>query len=88
MGPGEGRQRALSVIREEDPKSLAAAIPVASREARLRIRPLADRIICLRTPEDFRSVSQFTLSFPRLGDEEVRQSLEKRSVRASDQRPG
>ena len=88
MATGSTMAAALQFLREKNPAILVAAVPVASREALDRIRPLADRIICLRAPEDFSSVSQFYDSFPQVGDEEVRQILEKRPVRTSGQPPG
>lgn len=88
MATGSTMAAALQFLREKNPAILVAAVPVASREALDRIRPLADRIICLWAPEDFSSVSQFYDSFPQVGDEEVRLILEKRPVRASGQPPG
>jgi len=88
MATGSTLAAALQFLREKNPATLVAAVPVASREALDRIRPLADRIICLWAPEDFSSVSQFYESFPQVGDEEVRRILEKRPVRASGQPPG
>ncbi|MGC8530040.1 MAG: hypothetical protein ACP5OP_07575 [Leptospirillia bacterium] len=70
---------ALRFLREKKPKILVVATPVASREALDRIRPLAARIICLRIPERFFSVSQFYEFFPQVGDEEVRQFLGKKA---------
>jgi predicted phosphoribosyltransferase len=79
MATGATMAAALCFLREKNPKILVVATPVASREALDRVRPLADRIICLRTPERFLSVSQFYEFFPQVGDEEVRQILGKRS---------
>ena len=78
MATGATMASALRFLREKNPKILVAATPVASREALERIRPLADRILSLRTPERFLSVSEFYESFPQIGDEEVRRILAKK----------
>ena len=78
MATGATMASALRFLREKKPKILVAAVPVASREALDRIRPLADRTVSLLTPERFLSVSQFYESFPQVGDEEVRRILEKK----------
>jgi putative phosphoribosyl transferase len=35
------------------------------------VRPYADEVVCLETPEDFRAVGQFYRQFPQVEDEAV-----------------
>lgn len=66
---------ALKAIRALDPKRLICAVPVAPPEALESLRTVADEVICLETPFDFRAVGQFYLSFPQVEDAEVKTIL-------------
>jgi predicted phosphoribosyltransferase len=46
-------------------------VPVASAEALELVRPLADEVICLDTPEFFHAVGQVYRDFRQVGDDEV-----------------
>lgn len=62
---------ALHSMRARDPKRLICAVPVASPEAVGKVRPYADEVVCLQTPEFFRAVGQFYRIFPQVDDDEV-----------------
>lgn len=62
---------ALHSVRKRQPKQLVCAVPVSSRSALEKVRPLADEVVCLHAPQDFGSVGQFYLDFPQVEDEEV-----------------
>jgi len=62
---------ALHWILHQKPARLIVAIPVAAREALEKVKKLADEIVCLALPEDFRSVGEYYDSFPQITDEEV-----------------
>lgn len=68
---------ALCAVRASTPSYLVCAIPVAPREALSRVAPYADQVVCLKTPEDFFSVSENYWLFPQVDDEEVRGILKK-----------
>lgn len=71
MATGSTMEAALHFVRKKNPAELVVALPVAPPEALDRIRPLADRVVCLRVPEDFRAVGQYYASFPQVGDDEA-----------------
>ena len=54
-------------------EELGAALrgPVAAPDSLEAIRPYADEVVCLATPEDFRAVGQFYRHFEQVEDEEV-----------------
>ncbi|WP_291010873.1 phosphoribosyltransferase family protein [Hydrogenophaga sp.] len=62
---------ALHSLRERHPTRLICAVPVASRDALDRVRPLADEVVCLLAPEDFQAVGQYYRRFPQVEDDEV-----------------
>jgi predicted phosphoribosyltransferase len=46
-------------------------VPVAAAQSLEQVRPYADELVCLETPEGFMAVGQFYRSFPQVEDEEV-----------------
>ena len=62
---------ALHAMRARGPQRVICAIPVASSEAVDKVRPYADEVVCLATPEFFYAVGQFYRSFPQVDDDEV-----------------
>ncbi len=65
----------IDLVRRDKPKRIIVATPVSSPKALQKIEEQADEVICLTTPEDFRSVSQFYESFEQVTDEEVMDKL-------------
>ena len=72
---------ALHAMRARGPRRLVCAVPVASAEAVEKVRPYADEIVCLETPEFFYAVGQFYRSFAQVGDDEVIALLEPNAGR-------
>ena len=62
---------ALHAIRAREPARLICAIPVAPSDTLDRVTELADEVICLQVPADFRSVGQFYQHFPQVEEDEV-----------------
>lgn len=62
---------ALHGLREQKPARLVCAVPVAPPETLEKVRPLADEVLCLQTPEWFQAVGQFYRYFDQVEDEEV-----------------
>jgi len=62
---------ALHGLRQRKPARLVCAVPVAPPDTLARIRPYADEVVCLSTPENFRAVGQFYADFPQVEDDEV-----------------
>jgi predicted phosphoribosyltransferase len=68
---------ALHGLRSRKPARLICAIPVSPPETLRKIQPLADQVVCLDTPDNFRAVGQFYVNFPQVEDEEVIKVLHK-----------
>lgn len=62
---------ALHGLRNLKPTRLICAIPVSPPETLRKIAPLADEVVCLLTPDNFRAVGQFYVDFPQVEDDEV-----------------
>jgi predicted phosphoribosyltransferase len=62
---------ALHSVRAREPARLVCAVPVAPPDSIEAIRPYADEVVCLETPEYFQAVGQFYRHFEQVEDEEV-----------------
>ncbi len=70
---------ALHVARAKEPARLICAVPVAAPDSVERVRPFADELVCLYTPEDFYAVGQFYQDFRQVDDREVVALLAKQT---------
>ena len=66
---------ALHGLRSRNPAKLICAVPVSPPETLRKVAALADEVVCLVSPDDFRAVGQFYVDFPQVEDEEVIQIL-------------
>jgi putative phosphoribosyl transferase len=62
---------ALHAVRAKQPARLVCAVPVAPPDSLAQIRPYADEVVCLETPEEFMAVGQFYRRFEQVEDEAV-----------------
>ncbi|PKO91005.1 MAG: phosphoribosyl transferase [Betaproteobacteria bacterium HGW-Betaproteobacteria-1] len=67
---------ALHGLRNRKPARLICAVPVAPPDTLDKVTELADEVVCLTAPEDFRAVGQFYEDFPQVEDEEVMRILQ------------
>ena len=75
---------ALHALRARGPRRLVCAVPVASTEAVAKVRPHADDVVCLDTPEYFHAVGQFYRDFRQVEDREVIALLREAGATAED----
>jgi predicted phosphoribosyltransferase len=68
---------ALHGLRQRKPARLICAVPVAPADTLEKIRPYADEVVCLSTPEFFQAVGQFYANFPQVEDYEVIEILKE-----------
>lgn len=71
LATGSTMIAALHALRQQTPKRLICAVPVAPPETLEKVRPLCDELVCLSAPDNFRAVGQFYAHFPQVEDEEV-----------------
>ena len=79
LATGASMIAALHAARAKQPQRLVCAVPVAPPESLERIRPLADEVVCVATPEEFYAVGQFYRAFPQVEDEDVVAMLAQQS---------
>lgn len=75
LATGATALAALRLLRQQGPARLVLAVPVASAEGLALVRPWADEVVCLHTPDDFYAVSPYYGSFPQVDDGEVLRAL-------------
>lgn len=62
---------AIRLIRQQHPKKIVVAVPVAPREMAEKIKNQVDDFICLHKADDFYGVGQYYLDFSQVSDDEV-----------------
>lgn len=77
LATGASMKAALTYVRREAAASATVAVPIAAPFAAFEFRSMADRVICLATPDDFQAVSLWYDAFPQVSDEEVVQVLQE-----------
>jgi predicted phosphoribosyltransferase len=62
---------ALASVKNRGAKSVTVAVPVGPPQTIQELKTLADKVICLYTPEYFQAIGQFYKDFSQTTDEEV-----------------
>lgn len=92
VATGATMQAALWAVRQENPKRIIAAVPVASQEALEKLAADSDEIICLHLPTLFYAVGQFYIHFDQVEDNEILRILKgevrRRKRRQKDLKSG
>ncbi|RTQ50869.1 phosphoribosyltransferase [Hymenobacter gummosus] len=83
VATGHTLRATLELLREQRPARLLVAVPVAAPAALVSLQPLADEVLCLLAPPDFRAVGQYYAYFRQTTDEEVRQALREAGAAAT-----
>lgn len=71
LATGATMKAAIAAARAQRPARLVVAVPVAPPEALREMEALADTVVCLKAPPDFRAVGLWYERFPQVSDEEV-----------------
>jgi putative phosphoribosyl transferase len=80
---GSTMMAALRAIREGKPKTLVAAVAVASAPAARALSHEADYLVCLKVPAEFYAVGQFFKDFTQVSDQEVIETLRNHELKFS-----
>lgn len=84
LATGYTMRAAVAALRQQRPKQIVVAVPVAARSTCEELEREADAVVCLHTPFDFMAVGQWYRNFEQTSDEEVRSLLERqRTARSS-----
>jgi predicted phosphoribosyltransferase len=77
IATGSTMKAALLSVKNQGAKSVTVAIPVGPPSTIDELKRMADRVICLYTPEYFQAIGQFYSDFSQTSDEEVIELLKK-----------
>ena len=88
LATGSTMEAAIVALRAQAPAKIVVAAPVGARDTCERLGRLADRVVCLATPEPFNAVGLWHEQFSQTTDEEVTRllALADGSVRPSSSR--
>lgn len=65
----------IDIIRNQRPKKIVVAVPVASHQAAKKLSEVTDEFVCAWIPAQFHSVGEFYADFTQVSDEEVMEQL-------------
>lgn len=90
LATGSTMQAAIQSARRQGPARIVVAVPVAAPATCKRLASEADEIICLHTPESFRSVGLWYEDFSPTTDDQVRDLLSRSPSRSEpeEKNPG
>lgn len=77
IATGNTLMAALKMLRRQKPAKIVVAVPVAPRDAVVRLSEAADEVVCLYIPEEFYGVGSFYENFEQVYDEEVQAYIER-----------
>ena len=71
VATGATIKSAIAAIRAEHPMELVVALPVSPPQTAMELKKIADKLVCLMTPDDFFAVGAHYGDFRQITDEEV-----------------
>jgi predicted phosphoribosyltransferase len=77
IATGSTMKAALASVKDRGAKSVTAAVPVGPPSTVEELKSLADRVVCLFTPESFYAIGEFYDDFAQTSDYEVIDLLKK-----------
>ena len=83
LATGSTMRAAVAAVRQEKPKAVVVAVPVAARTTCQEFQAEVDEIVFLRTPPDFMAVGAWYEDFSQTTDEDVRELLRQSPAQAT-----
>ena len=87
LATGATMRAAARSLREREPRTLVAAVPVGAPDSCARLARHVDRMVCLEQPPRFFGVGRWYRQFLQTTDDEVRRLLGAAAETASSARP-
>lgn len=85
LATGSTMRAAVALLREQQPKSIVVAVPVAPSETCKALSAEVDEIACVMTPEPFYAIGLWYENFAQTTDEEVCELLRDWGSAAKDE---
>jgi putative phosphoribosyl transferase len=79
LATGSTMEAAVSALRQHQPSQIIIAAPVGAPETCLRLKPVADQVVCAQTPTPFDAVGLWYERFDQVSDEQVIATLSDRA---------
>jgi predicted phosphoribosyltransferase len=76
LATGSSVRAAVEALRQSGPARVIVAVPVGAPDACERLRSVADDVVCVLAPSEFRAVGAHYVDFRQTTDEEVRGLLD------------
>jgi putative phosphoribosyl transferase len=77
LATGSTMRVAVAALKEQGPKYIVVAVPVAARETCNQLNAEVDEVICAETPDSFSAVGLWYEDFSQVTDDEVRDLLSR-----------
>jgi putative phosphoribosyl transferase len=77
LATGSTMRAAVQALKQQQPKHILVAVPVAAADVCADFRLLVDDVVCLYSPDPFMAVGCWYNDFTQLTDDEVRDYLER-----------
>jgi putative phosphoribosyl transferase len=81
LATGATMLAAVRAVKQQNPKRIVVAVPVASAAACAEFQHHVDKIVCLHTPEPFYAVGAWYQDFSQTTDQEARELLDRAARR-------
>jgi putative phosphoribosyl transferase len=78
LATGVTAEAALQAVRRQAPRRLVLAVPVGAADTVTRLGEVADHVVCVLAPTDFRAVGHWYDRFDQTSDAEVLAALDRR----------
>jgi putative phosphoribosyl transferase len=88
VATGASMKAAITAVRRREPRRVVVAVPVASPDTATELAALADEMVVLATPANFRAVGLYYEDFHQLDDAEVMRLLASKRDAAHAQAGG
>lgn len=88
IATGSTIRAAVQALRQQHPKQVIIAVPAAAPDSCAELESVADDLVALIKPEDFRGVGQWYEDFDQTTDAEVTQLLAKATLLKPEPAPG
>ncbi|MFB3888195.1 MAG: phosphoribosyltransferase [Candidatus Bathyarchaeia archaeon] len=77
VATGSTMKAALRLLRKKGARTITVAVPVGPADTIAELKQLADRVVCLYTPEMFYAIGEFYQDFEQTSDDEVKRLLQR-----------
>lgn len=88
LATGATMRAGMAALRERQPVSIVAAVPVGPLDSVKALAEDADDVVCPATPDTFRAIGQWYRDFTQVSDNTVRELLQRNWRGAAAQREG